>query len=90
MRLQPGDMQFVYNHSLLHDRTAYEDDSAARRHLMRVWLALPSDRPLPECYASRYGSIEVGNRGGVWVMSNDEQNTAENTPVARKAAGAAA
>ena len=68
MRLQPGDMQFVYNHSMLHDRTAYEDDSAVRRHLMRIWMALPVDRPLPEVFASRYGSVEVGNRGGVWVM----------------------
>ena len=67
MRLQPGDMQFVYNHSMLHDRTAYEDDSTARRHLMRIWMALPVDRPLPEVFASRYGSVEVGNRGGVWV-----------------------
>ena len=25
MRLQPGDMQFVYNHSLLHDRTGFTD-----------------------------------------------------------------
>jgi hypothetical protein len=25
MRLEPGDMQFVYNHSLLHDRTAFVD-----------------------------------------------------------------
>jgi alpha-ketoglutarate-dependent taurine dioxygenase len=66
MRLAPGDMQFVYNHALLHDRTAFEDDSAAKRHLLRVWLALPDDRPLPEAFATLYGgTLEVGNRGGV-------------------------
>lgn len=67
MRLQPGDMQFVYNHAQLHDRTGFIDwpDPDKRRHLMRLWLALPGDRPLPECFKQRYGSIEIGNRGGI-------------------------
>ena len=67
MRLQPGDMQFVYNHSLLHDRTGFTDwpDPDKRRHLLRLWLAVPGDRPLPSVFAQRYGSVEVGNRGGV-------------------------
>jgi alpha-ketoglutarate-dependent taurine dioxygenase len=69
MRLEPGDMQFVYNHSLLHDRTAFVDwpEPARRRHLLRLWLAIPGDRPLPPCFAQRYGSIEIGNRGGIIV-----------------------
>ena len=67
MRLQPGDMQFVYNHSQLHDRTAFTDwpDPAKRRHLFRLWLSMPGDRPLPDVFKERYGSIEVGNRGGI-------------------------
>lgn len=67
MRLEPGDMQFVYNHHLLHDRTAFEDwpDPARRRHLLRLWLALPGDRPLPPVFKQRYGSIDIGDRGGI-------------------------
>ena len=67
MELIPGDMQFVYNHAMLHDRTAFLDwpEPARRRHLLRLWLALPGDRALPECFAQRYGSVEVGARGGV-------------------------
>ena len=67
MRLQPGDMQFVYNHSQLHDRTGFTDwpDPDKRRHLLRLWLSLPGDRPLPTCFKERYGSIEIGNRGGI-------------------------
>jgi len=67
MRLQQGDMQFVYNHAQLHDRTSFTDwpDPAKRRHLLRLWLSVPGDRPLPECFRERYGSIEVGNRGGI-------------------------
>ena len=67
MRLQPGDMQFVYNHGQLHDRTGFRDwpDPAERRHLFRLWLSLPGDRPLPEVFRQRYGDIEIGNRGGI-------------------------
>ncbi len=67
MQLQPGDMQFVYNHSQLHDRTGFLDwpDPSQRRHLMRLWLSIEGDRPLPESFKERYGTIEVGNRGGI-------------------------
>lgn len=67
MRLQPGDMQFVYNHAQLHDRTGFTDwpDPEKRRHLLRLWLCLPGDRALPPCFAERYGRIEIGDRGGI-------------------------
>jgi len=67
MQLQPGDMQFVYNHALLHDRTAFRDwpDASQKRHLLRLWLSIEGDRPLPDCFRQRYGSIEIGNRGGI-------------------------
>ena len=67
MQLEPGDMQFVYNHSQLHDRTGFLDwpGPAERRHLMRLWLSIDGDRPLPDCFKERYGSVEIGNRGGI-------------------------
>lgn len=67
MELQPGDMQFVYNHSQLHDRTRFDDwdEPQNRRHLFRLWLSIAGDRPLPPCFESRYGSLEIGNRGGI-------------------------
>jgi len=67
MALRPGDMQFVHNHTILHDRTAFEDwpEPERKRHLLRLWLAAPGARPLPDCYAPRYGSVEIGNRGGI-------------------------
>ncbi|MEX2466253.1 MAG: TauD/TfdA family dioxygenase [Gemmatimonadota bacterium] len=67
MRLRPGDMQFVYNHSQLHDRTAFVDwpEPSRRRHLLRLWLSPEGDRELPKCFEQRYGSIEVGRRGGI-------------------------
>jgi hypothetical protein len=67
MQLQPGDMQFLHNHTILHDRTAFEDwpEPAKKRHLLRLWLAAPNARPLPPIFAERYGSVTIGNRGGI-------------------------
>ena len=67
MEFRPGDMQFVHNHTVLHDRTAFEDwpEPERKRHLLRLWLAAPGARPLPPAYAERYGSVEIGNRGGI-------------------------
>lgn len=69
MEFKPGDVQFVHNHTLLHDRTAFVDwpEPARRRHLLRLWLAASDARPLPPLFAQRYGSVTVGDRGGVIV-----------------------
>ena len=39
MDLQPGGMQFVYNHSQLHHPMGFVDwpDSSQRKHLLRLW-----------------------------------------------------
>jgi hypothetical protein len=69
MELQPGDIQLVHNHTILHDRTAFEDfpEPERKRQLLRLWLAPRNARPLPEVYAERFASISPGNRGGVTV-----------------------
>ncbi|MGE0717373.1 MAG: TauD/TfdA family dioxygenase [Alphaproteobacteria bacterium] len=69
MEFRPGDVQLVHNHTLLHDRTAFDDwpEPERRRHLLRLWLACPGARPLPQVFAERYGSVTIGDRGGVIV-----------------------
>ncbi len=69
MEFKPGDVQLVHNHTILHDRTAFEDwpEPERRRHLLRLWLAATGARPLPEAFAQRYGSITIGDRGGIIV-----------------------
>ena len=56
MVFEPGDVQLLNNGRILHAREAYEDDDdpAARRHLLRLWLA-----------AHRFASLENGLRGGI-------------------------
>jgi len=42
MDLQPGDIQLLSNHTILHARTEYQDydQPAQRRHLLRLWLSV--------------------------------------------------
>lgn len=49
MSFAPGDIQFLNNRIIFHGRTDYEDhpDFADRRHLMRLWLKVPSWPALP-------------------------------------------
>ena len=69
MTFEAGDMQFLCNHVILHDRTAFEDwpEPERRRHLLRLWLCPPGGRTLPEAFACRYGSVRPGDRGGIAV-----------------------
>jgi len=72
MELQPGDMQFVHNHTILHDRTAFEDfpEPERKRHLLRLWLAPANARTLPKVFADRFGSVTLGSRGGAAVKGS--------------------
>lgn len=67
---EPGDIQFLHNHQILHARTAYQDhpEPERRRHLLRLWLSTPNGRELPPAFRDRYGEIAVGKRrGGIQV-----------------------
>jgi hypothetical protein len=69
MAFQPGDMQFLHNHVILHSRNDFENwpQPERHRHLLRLWLAPARGRPLPEVFAPRYGSVTPGARGGIVV-----------------------
>jgi hypothetical protein len=73
MEFRPGDIQLVHNHTLLHDRTAFIDwaEPERKRHLLRLWLAPESARPLPPAFAERYGDLTPGARGGVAVPESE-------------------
>lgn len=48
--IEPGQAVFQNNYVVLHARNAFEDDIEAgyRRHLLRLWLDVPSGRPAPK------------------------------------------
>ena len=50
MDFAPGDIQLLSNHTVLHARSEYvdHDEPERKRHLLRLWLSLPSQRALGE------------------------------------------
>jgi hypothetical protein len=69
MDFRPGDIQLLHNHQILHSRGDFENwpEPERHRHLLRLWVAPPEARPLPEVFAPRYGSVTPGARGGISV-----------------------
>jgi alpha-ketoglutarate-dependent taurine dioxygenase len=70
MRLEQGDMQLVNNYVIVHSRTPFEDfeEPDHKRHLLRLWLAVPGSQPLPADWAeyfidTRPASVRGGLRG---------------------------
>jgi len=64
---QPGDLQLVNNHVLLHGRTTFYDypEIERRRHLFRLWLSVPNSRPLSPFLGAIYRDQSPGAvRGG--------------------------
>ena len=61
---EPGDMQYVCNHSIAHSRTAYEDfaEPEKRRHLLRLWLACDDGPELPEAFTGEHQGQTAGGR----------------------------
>lgn len=64
MEFEPGDIQLVNNHYLLHARTGYEDHAnpADRRHLLRLWLSLPQSGGLGEIFARLRSRLTLTQR----------------------------
>ena len=73
-RLERGDVLFLNNWVTLHRRDEFEDfpDPSQRRHLLRIWLAVPNSRPLDPSFADNFGATEAGAiRGGMRpIMGN--------------------
>ncbi len=69
MDFRPGDVQLLHNHQILHSRGDFENwpEPQRHRHLLRLWVAPPEARALPEVFAPRYGSVVPGERGGIVV-----------------------
>lgn len=66
-QLEHGDVLLFNNYTVMHSRTEYQDaeELELRRHLMRLWFAIPNSRPLAPDFVERYGVMVPGEpRGG--------------------------
>ncbi|MEM7406334.1 MAG: TauD/TfdA family dioxygenase [Pseudomonadota bacterium] len=66
MAFEPGDIQLLNNHYILHSRSAYEDyaEPERRRHLLRLWLACADGPALPSPYFEFMDKTEAGRPNG--------------------------
>lgn len=79
MSLQPGDMQLLNNHVILHSRTAYTDheEEERKRHLLRAWIANPTSQPLSPLLEEAYHDTRPGAvRGGIIGQAFDNDKLA--------------
>lgn len=62
MMMEPGDIQFVNNYSVLHSRTGFEDydKPEKNRKLLRLWLKMPNARTLAPEFPGRNGFTKDG------------------------------
>jgi hypothetical protein len=64
MIFEPGDMQFINNHTTLHGRSPFEDwDTPNRKRLLlRLWIAVEDSlrRPLSPLLDERYHWVRIG------------------------------
>lgn len=68
MQLEQGDMQLLNNYVTVHSRTNFEDyeEFDRKRHLLRLWLAVPGAQPLPDDWAIYFTDVRAGAvRGGL-------------------------
>lgn len=61
MNIAPGDIQFLNNRLIVHGRTPYRDhdDVRERRHLMRLWVNIPSWPRRPDNQQDIYSTADL-------------------------------
>ena len=57
MDLEPGDIQFINNYTILHSRTGFVDgpEPHQKRHMLRLWLKFPKTWPLSAEFPAHMG-----------------------------------
>jgi hypothetical protein len=76
MYMEPGDLQIMNNHVLLHSRTDFEDfeKPEQKRLLCRVWLATPDGPLLPQSWSHFFRTATPGAvRGGIRGHNHNEE-----------------
>jgi len=61
--LAPGDLLFIDNHKVAHDRDAYQDDPSAPRLMLRLWLNEPCPLSRPPCSPPLTAGSPIPDKG---------------------------
>ena len=92
MELERGDLQLLNSYVTLHSRTPFEDFDAAdrKRHLLRLWLAVPSSQPLPAAFKEYFGDVRAGAVRGGRARQRDHRDVPRVRSAPGRGAGDAA
>jgi len=88
-RVEPGDIQFANNYTVMHGRAGHEaePDEGRMRLLMRIWIDFAEGRPVVDEAIIRYGIVRHGNLG--WTAEDVRTGRVGSTR-SRRADGATA
>lgn len=66
-RAKTGGLSRLVSSMAVHNVTAERrpDLLERQRHLLRLWLSPPNARTLPPIFAEAYGTLTIGDRGGI-------------------------
>ena len=88
MDFEPGDIQLISNHTVIHSRTDYEDfeEPEKKRHLLRLWLSLEH----PEGFRAKWlkTAIDMATPRTLLGKSSEIKTQATGPRVAAKQATA--
>ena len=62
--LEPGEILLWHNFRVLHSRTAFRDDAAHRRLLLRLWINPERSLPVPAVYLSQRARFDAMHAAG--------------------------
>jgi hypothetical protein len=88
LRLDPGDMYFASNYTVLHGKAAHEDEpdlEDVKRLLLRVWINIPGFRQFADEATVRYGLTSHGNIG--WTGRSSWRAATSRPAIAGRSAG---
>lgn len=62
--LEPGEMMFWHNFTVLHSRTAFQNSPQQKRLLLRLWLHVPNGRPMHPLFNARALAMDREHESG--------------------------
>lgn len=62
--LEPGELVFWHNFTVLHSRAAFQDSAEQKRLLLRLWLSVSNGRPMHPAYNERARLMDIDHQSG--------------------------
>jgi hypothetical protein len=85
--LEPGEIVFFHNFTVMHSRTAFHDFETQKRLLLRLWLNVPNGRAMHPTYIAMGRRMDDQHEKGAAGVVYPQFATGTKKPAAATAAG---